>query len=476
MRKLLLAGTAGLTMILAPAALSQSSFFKPQAGETSVMTVDSRGVLTMAPLLERVSPAVVSIRTEGKEADTEEEEIDERQQMLERFFGRQMPQPQQRRRGGSVGSGVIVDAGAGYILTNHHVVDEAGNIIVTLTDKRELTAELVGGDEKTDIAVLKVDAKNLRDVDFAGNDSTKVGDYVVAIGNPFGLGHTVTSGIVSALGREISRGDAYQDFIQTDASINPGNSGGALVNSKGELIGINSAIISRSGGNNGIGFAVPSKMARSVMDQLIEYGEVKRGRIGVSIRNITPDFKQAFGLTTLEGAFVNDVTEDSPAEKAGLKQADIITGFNGEDIRDASDIRNAVGLVQPGKRTDLTYIRDGKRRTTTITVEAFDDEREVLSADAADEIPAMESFSGASITNIPDDMELRGGEKGAYVASVRPGSKAQRAGLSKGDIIRSVGGQKVSDLKGFEDAISKKDGPIALTVERDGANLFLAVK
>ena len=375
MRKLLLAGTAGLTLILAPAALSQSSFFKPQAGETSAMTIDNRGVLTMAPLLERVSPAVVSIRTEG--AEKPEQEMDERMEMMERFFGRKFSQPQQRR-GGSVGSGVIVDAGNGYILTNHHVVDGAGEIYVTLTDKRELSAELIGGDEKTDIAVLKVESGNLRDVRFARNDSTKVGDYVIAIGNPFGLGHTVTSGIVSALGRQISGGDKYQDFIQTDASINPGNSGGALVNSKGELIGINSMIISRSGGNNGIGFAVPVKIAKTVMNQLVSYGEVRRGRIGVTIRDIDPALQEAMGLGTLNGALVNDVNEDSPAEKAGLEPGDVIIEFNGDDIRNSNDIRNAVGLVEPGTRSDLTYLRDGRRRTTRITVEASDDAEETI--------------------------------------------------------------------------------------------------
>lgn len=427
----------------------------------------------MAPLLERVSPAVVSIKTEGKK--TEPSQRSSQEDMLERFFGRQLPR-QQQRRSGSVGSGVIVDADAGYILTNHHVVDEAGEITVTLTDRRELTAKLVGGDEKTDIAVLKVDARNLRDVKFASNDSSKVGDYVVAIGNPFGLGHTVTSGIVSALGRELSRGDAYQDFIQTDASINPGNSGGALVNSKGELIGINSAIISRSGGNNGIGFAVPTKIAKSVMNQLVTHGEVKRGRIGVSIRDITPDFKEAYELSTLDGAFVNSVTEGSPADKAGLKPEDIIIAFNGDDIRDSSDIRNAVGLVEPGKRTDLTFLRDGKRRTTRILVEAFEEERDVLDVTAVDDVPAMESFSGASITNIPEDMELRGGNNGAYVSDVERGSRAARAGLSQGDIIRRVGRKTINDLKDFETAIKDKDGAIALTVERDGTNLFMAVR
>ncbi|MGJ8563805.1 MAG: DegQ family serine endoprotease [Alphaproteobacteria bacterium] len=477
MRKLLLTGTAVLAVFIAPAALSQTSLFKPNASTTSeAMSVDSRGVLTMAPLLERVSPAVVSIRTEGKVPEKTDDVTDERQEMLERFFGRKFEAPQQQRRSGSVGSGVIVDADAGYILTNHHVVKDAGDITVVLKDRREYIATLVGGDEKTDIAVLKIEAKNLRDVEFAPNDSAKVGDYVIAIGNPFGLGHTVTSGIVSALGRQISGGDRYQDFIQTDASINPGNSGGALVNSKGELIGINSAIISRSGGNNGIGFAVPTKMAHSVMNQLVAYGEVRRGRIGVSIRNIDPAFQEAYGLSTLEGAFVNNVVEGSAADKAGLKAEDVIIEFNGEIIRDASDISNAVGLVEPGVRTELTYLRDNKRRTTKISVEEFDDEPEVLDAESRDDIPAMESFSGASITNIPEDMTLRGGSAGAFVASVSPGSKAARAGLAKGDIIRRVGRTQIADLGDFEDAIKKKDGPIALTVERDGTNLFLAVR
>lgn len=479
MRKLLLAGTAGAVMVLTPAlgstALSQSIFSKPTAvGQSNVLTIDNnRGVLTMAPLLERVSPAVVSIRTE---TTTKAPEIsDDQEELFERFFGRSLPQPQDRRSGG-VGSGVIVDAAKGYVLTNNHVVDGADEITVTLTDKRELQAELVGGDEKTDIAVLKIDTRNLKEIRFAPNDSVKVGDYVIAIGNPFGLGHTVTSGIVSALGREFRRSDSYQDFIQTDASINPGNSGGALVNSKGELIGINSAIISRSGGNNGIGFAVPTKMARGVMNQLVEYGEVKRGRIGVTIRDITPDLAEAFEFDTLEGALVNDVSEDSPAERAGLKSGDIIVVFNGEDIGDASDIRNAVGLVQPGTTTDLTYLRDGRRRTTRITVDAVEESRDVLNEDAADDIPAMESFSGASITDIPDEVKTRGGDQGVYVETVRRGSKAARSGLAKGDIIRKVGKSQIKDLSDFEAAIKSKDGPLALTVERDGATLFLAVR
>jgi len=283
---------------------------------------------------------------------------------------------------------VIVDARNGYIITNHHVIDDAGEIYVKLEDRRELEAELVGSDPKTDIAVLKVKASGLVDVPFANSRDVKVGDYTIAIGNPFGLGHTVTQGIVSAKGREFRGGSNYEDFVQTDASINPGN----------------------------------------------------------------------------------------PAEKAGLAEGDIIVGFNGDDIFDASDIRNAVGYVQPGERADITYLRDGKRRTTKIDVEEFKEERDTLTADASDDIPAMESFSGATLTEIPDDVNPRGGDEGVYVSDVERGSKAYRAGLRKGDIIREVNRDKVASIRDFESALEDKDGPMALTVEKNGNTQFLAVR
>ncbi len=480
MRKFMMGTAIGAALFLAPVAFSDSLFGPVKTiGQSSALTLDkSRGVLTMAPLLERVTPAVVSIKTEGKahSQDRRSRNNPEADEFFERFFGGPMPEGRNRRRGGSIGSGVIVDARNGYVLTNNHVVDGAGEIIVTLEDKREIVAELVGGDPKTDIAVLKIKGNDLRDIPFARENSTRVGDYVIAIGNAFGFEHTVTSGIVSATGRFVGNSEDYQDMIQTDASINPGNSGGALVNSKGELIGINSMIISRSGGNNGIGFAVPVKISKNIMEQLVSNGEVRRGRIGVSIRDIDPALQEAMGLGTLDGALVNDVTEDTPAERAGLKPGDIIIGFNGEDIRDSNDIRNAVGLVQPGTRADLTYLRDGRRRTTRIEVEAIKEKREAIDADSTDDIPAMESFSGARLTNIPSDMELRGGDNGVYVASVQPASKAARAGLRKGDVIRKINGVSVQDLGDFETEIDGQDGPFALAVERDGTNLFLAVR
>lgn len=470
MRKSLILGTAAMALVMAPLAFGQSSF-----RNNGAMTMDSqRGVLTMAPLLERVTPAVVSIDIRGTAKTPQASNRNE--ELLERFFGGRIPNEPREKRG--LGSGVIVDASKGLIITNAHVIDGADEITVTLEDKRQLEAEIVGTDEKTDIALIKVSARGLKELKLARASDVKVGDYVIAVGNPFGLSHSVTSGIVSALGRD--RGgtrDGYQDFIQTDASINPGNSGGALVNSKGELIGINSAIVSRSGGNQGIGFAVPTNIVQGVMRQLESYGEVRRGRIGVLIGDITPTLKEALDLTTLNGALVSDVVEDSPAEKAGLKRDDVIVAFNGGDVLDASDIRNAVGLIEPGERADITYLRDGKRRTTRIDVEAVsEDDEESGVVNTEKEELASESFSGAELTDIPSDLDLRGGDEGVYVSTVERGSKAQRAGLRKGDIIRAVNRQDIIDLDDFEDATEGEEGPFALSVERNGSTFYVAVK
>ncbi len=472
MRKLLLGGAAGLAVLgatLAPnfTADAQSRF----SSQSEAMTVDSRGILTMAPLLERVTPAVVSIDTVGKARPASR--YGDNEDLLERFFGGRVPNAQPRN---GLGSGVIVDARKGLILTNNHVIDNSEKINVTLNDKRQFEAELVGSDPKTDLALLKIDARNLTALKLADARSTRVGDYVIAVGNPFGLSSTVTSGIVSALGRDTRGGDNYSDYIQTDASINPGNSGGALVNSRGELIGINTAIVSRSGGNNGIGFAVPVRIIENVMGQLETTGEVKRGRIGVVIQNITPELREAMNLKSLDGALISDVSEDTPADKAGLKAGDVVIAFNGEDVLDSSDLRNAVGLVQPGTRADITFLRDGSRRTIRIEIAEIEEDREVLDTSVAEDIPSMESFDGATISNIPSDMELRGGDDGVMVASVERGSKAWRAGLRRSDVIRSVNGEDIDDLDSFEDVIMSDDGPYALSVERDGRNLFLAVK
>jgi len=462
-----------ITTLLIGCLISQEGYSQSILNSNSAMSMDSeRGVLSMAPLLDRITPAVVSINVRSTAKAPKLSNRNE--ELLERFFGGRMPNEPREKRG--LGSGVIVNASAGLIITNAHVIEDADEIIVTLKDKRQLEAEIVGTDKKTDIALIKVSAKKLAELQIAKASDVKVGDYVIAVGNPFGLSHSVTAGIVSALGRDNGSGDGYQDFIQTDASINPGNSGGALVNSKGELIGINSAIISRSGGNQGIGFAVPTNIVQAVMRQLVSYGEVRRGRIGVLIGDITPTLKEALELTTLDGALVSQVVENSPAERAGLKRDDIIISFNGGAIKDASDIRNAVGLVEPGERYTITYLRDGRKIKRRIEVEAVDENEEQSDSLAINNSPESKTFSGATLTNIPTDLNLRGGSEGVYVSAVEISSKAQRAGLVKGDVIRSVNRKDVQDLASFNKLTKGEDGPFALSVERNGSTFYVAIK
>jgi len=462
-----------VTTLLIGCLISQEGHSQALLNSSSAMSLDSeRGVLSMAPLLDRITPAVVSINVRSTAKAPKLSNRNE--ELLERFFGGRMPNEPREKRG--LGSGVIVNADEGLIITNAHVIEDADEIIVTLKDKRQLEAEIVGTDKKTDIALIKVSAKKLAELQIAKASEVRVGDYVIAVGNPFGLSHSVTSGIVSALGRDNGSGDGYQDFIQTDASINPGNSGGALVNSKGELIGINSAIISRSGGNQGIGFAVPTNIVQAVMRQLISYGEVRRGRIGVLIGDITPTLKEALDLTTLDGALVSQVVEDSPAEKAGLKRDDVIISFNGGAIKDASDIRNAVGLVEPGERYTIAYLREGRKIKRRIEVEAVDENDEQSDSLAMNNGPEKKTFSGATLTNIPVDLNLRGGSKGVYVSAVELGSKAQRAGLVKGDIIRSINRRDVQNLESFNKLTKGEDGPFALSVERNGNTFYVAIK
>ena len=477
MRKTFLLGAAAIALIASPLAFNYTADAQIST-RSEAMTVDpQRGVLTMAPLLERVTPAVVSINTLDEGDDTSSRNLSREEELMERFFGGRLPSNRGPRAG--LGSGVIIDAHEGLIITNNHVIDGADEITVTLEDRRRLEAELVGTDPDTDIALLKIDADNLRELRLARAGEAKVGDYVIAVGNPFGLSSTVTSGIVSALGREQGGGNRnrYENYIQTDASINPGNSGGALINSKGELIGINTAIVSRSGSSAGIGFAVPVRTVENVVEQLRENGEVRRGRIGVRIQDVTPELRAGLGLKSLDGALISQVEEGAPADKSGLENGDVVIAFNGEDVLDSSDLRNLVGLLQPGTRSDITYLRDGRRRTTKITVEAAPETEDTTRETSIDpeDMEMMEAFDGAEISDIPEGVELRGGDEGAYVSSVERNSRAYRAGLRRGDIIRKVGKTDILDLVDLEDAV-RGDGPFALQIERQGRNLYLAVK
>jgi Do/DeqQ family serine protease len=323
-----------------------------------------RGVLTMAPLVEGVTPGVVNIAVRSRIERRANPLLDD--PFFRRFFD--VPEAPRQHDVLSAGSGVIVDGGRGYVLTNNHVVANAQEIQVTLKDRRTYSARLMGGDPETDIALLEIDAQGLTAVALGDSDRLAVGDLVIAIGNPFGLGQTVTSGIVSALGRGGLGIEGYEDFIQTDASINPGNSGGALVNSKGELIGVNTAILGPTGGNNGIGFAVPVNMARAVMAQLIEHGEVRRGRLGVGVQDLTPALAEAMGLELGGGAVISEVEPGSAAAQAGLRPGDVIAKVDGQAILDAGDLRNLIGIMPAGTGLDLVLYRAGEERSVRVRI------------------------------------------------------------------------------------------------------------
>jgi len=420
---------------------------------------------TLAPLLERVTPAVVNI------AVTNRVPAAGNPLLMDPFFRRffDLPERAPMRPRQSAGSGVIVDAGNGYVLTNHHVIEGAESITVTLKDRRSLEARLIGSDPGTDIALLQIEAADLTELPIGDSDRLAVGDFVIAIGNPFGLGQTVTSGIVSALGRSGLNIEGYEDFIQTDASINPGNSGGALVDLDGTLVGINTAIIGPSGGNVGIGFAVPVNMARAVMDQLVRYGEVRRGRLGIGIQDVTPDLAEAMGLEAARGAVVNQVEPDSPAEEAGLEPGDVVVAVDGREIRDAADLRNRVGLLPVGEDVEVTVLRDGERRTVRARIRKAEAQR-VTGGESRD------ALRGAVFETLGEDHPLHGRVQGAVVAAVEPGSPAARNGLRPGDVIVAVNRRPVRSAGEFERAVAGAGRVLALDVVRGNARLFLVIR
>ena len=427
---------------------------------------DGQKMPSLAPMLDRVTPAVVNISTRSfvQEADNP---------LLQDPFFRQffnLPERTRKRESQSLGSGVVVDAAKGYIITNHHVVDKADEITVTLRDKRKLKARLIGRDPDTDIAVIQVKADNLTALTFADSDKLRVGDFAVAIGNPFGLGQTVTSGIISALSRSGLGIEGYEDFIQTDASINPGNSGGALVNLNGQLIGVNTAILSsRGGGNVGIGFAIPTAMIKDVMQQLIEFGVVKRGRLGVYIQDLTPQLAKAFDMNNLRGVVVSQIMPQSPAAEVGLKAGDVITSVNGRDVENSSDLKNIIGLLRVGRKVDLVIVRNGREKRLSVVVT----EQEQATIDGA---KMSKRLTGAILGVVSEDGNWSERVEGIEVVSVEPDSLAWQTGLREKDIILSVNRVLVRDFRELKQALKRSRRGLLINVRRGDGALFLLVQ
>jgi len=425
-------------------------------------SVDGQLIPSLAPMIEKVQPAVVNIATRGT-IDVQNHPL-ANDPLFKRFFNEHENLPQ-RKEVKSLGSGVIIDAEAGYIITNHHVIDGADEIAVTLFDGQQLEAKVIGSDSEADVAILKVEHANLVSIPFADSSKLRVGDFAVAIGNPFGLGQTVTSGIISALGRTGLGIEGYEDFIQTDASINPGNSGGALVNLRGELIGINTAILASGGtGNVGIGFAIPINMVRQLTDQLIEHGEVRRGMLGVIMQNLTPELAGAFGLDLYQGVVISQVVEDSAADKAGLKAGDIISSINGEPVKSASAMRNVVGLMRVGAKMDIAILRDGTERQLTAYIED-----EIEQSITGDKLNSR--LAGAVIESHEETKS-----QFLVVSEVARGTPAWNARLRKNDLILSVNRAPVKTLADIKKMVKYSDTQILLNVQRGQTALFILVQ
>jgi len=417
------------------------------------LAVEGQPLPSLAPVLKEVTPSVVNIYTQTR--------VRVRSPLMEdpffkRFFN--VPSAPRERVSQSLGSGVIVDAENGYVLTNNHVIARADGISVGLKDGRRLEAKLIGTDPDTDLAVIQITAEDLHALQLANTDELQVGDFVVAVGNPFGLGQTVTSGIVSALGRTGIRGLEYQNFIQTDASINPGNSGGALINLRGELVGINSAIFTPSGGNVGIGFAIPASMASYVMDQLIQFGEVRRGTLGMFVQDLTPELAGAFGMDAGQGVLIAEVVAGSAAEEAGLQPGDVILRMAKNSINSAQDYHNEEGRLALGESLKVEYQRDGKTRKTKLVIQAVP---VIIGADLDHRL------EGGRFIDLTPKQKQRN-FSGVVLDEVIPRSRLAREGLRVGDLIVGVNRQVVRDLEDFRQVLEKKHGSIILQIQRRG--------
>ncbi|GGI79471.1 Do family serine endopeptidase DegQ [Shewanella gelidii] len=444
--------------LLSAAILSATLTMMPATSHAAIpQTVNGQSMPSLAPMLERTTPAVVSVAVSGTHVSKQRVP-----DVFRYFFGPNAPQEQVREKPfRGLGSGVIIDAKEGYIVTNNHVIEGADDIKIGLHDGREVDAKLIGADADSDIALLQIKAKNLTEIKSSNSDQLRVGDFTVAIGNPFGLGQTVTSGIVSALGRSGLGIEMLENFIQTDAAINSGNSGGALVNLNGELIGINTAIVGPNGGNVGIGFAIPANMVHNLIDQIIEHGEVRRGVLGISGRDLDNQLAEAFGLDTQHGGFVNEVMPDSAAEKGGIKAGDIITSINGRKIKTFQELRAKIATLGAGAKVTLGFIRDGDEETTKVTLGEANQNKEATAG------AVHRMLAGASLENT---------KQGVKISAVAQGSPAAQNGLLEGDIIVGVNRTKVKNLKTLKKILKDQSGTAALKIRRGESQLYLVLR
>ena len=439
--------------------LSLSASFPASAALPSQVP-GQEAIPSLAPMLEKVLPAVVSVQVEGTARQSQR--IPEE---LKKYFGEEAPDQQAQPFEG-LGSGVIIDAAKGYILTNNHVISQADKISVQLNDGREFDAKLIGGDDQSDIALLQVqNPSNLTQIAIADSDKLRVGDFAVAVGNPFGLGQTATSGIVSALGRSGLNLEGLENFIQTDASINRGNSGGALLNLNGELIGINTAILAPGGGSIGIGFAIPSNMAKTLSQQLIQFGEVKRGLLGIKGMEMSADIAKAFKLNVQRGAFVSEVLPNSGSAKAGVKSGDVIVSLNDKPLSSFAELRSRIATTEPGAKVKLGLIREGKPLTVEVTL----DKSTSSSASAEQISPALQ---GATLS----DGQLKNGTKGISVTTVEKSSPAAQAGLHQDDVIVGVNRTRVQSIAEMRKVLESKPAVIALQIIRGNDTLYILLR